>query len=274
MFNKFPKYPILFITFLLLQSSACAKEPQVAETAQTKPIVQKVETSTLSQVDQVNENISVDTIENSTDEKVSAHVKTEAIHLATVGATASTATNSLNAQVAQVTADTNEPSTSSVTVVDKKAEYKKIKSNSDYVAPKAVPELAELTPAAEMLNLAQYKGKVVYLDFWASWCTPCQQTFPWMKKMQEKYPDDLVIVAVNLDESKAKADQFLADKDVNFKIVYDQLWQAGRAYEIFGLPYSFVYNRSGELVGKHGGFAPGDEINLEAALNNLFALGE
>lgn len=153
-------------------------------------------------------------------------------------------------------------------------QFKKIKSNDNYESPKAVPVLEELSSVQEMLNLAQYKGKVVYLDFWASWCAPCQETFPWMQKMQEKYPDDLVIVAVNLDESKGNAERFLADKDVNFKIIYDQLWQAGREYEIFGLPYSFVYNREGELVGKHGGFAPGDEINLEAALNNLFATGE
>jgi len=135
-------------------------------------------------------------------------------------------------------------------------------------------ESEELSEAQVMLNLAQYKGKVVYLDFWASWCGPCKESFPWMYEMQEKYPDDLVVIAVNLDEVKSNAEQFLEAYDVNFRIVFDQDWKAGHEYEIFGLPFSFVYNRQGELVGKHGGFAPGDEINLEAALNNLFARGE
>ena len=147
------------------------------------------------------------------------------------------------------------------------------KSDSPIMNPTQLSE-GEMTPGQAMLDLSQYKGKVVYLDFWASWCVPCRETFPWMQEMQEKYPDDLVIVAVNLDEAKANADKFLAKYPANFRVIYDQLWQLGREYEIFGLPYSFVYNRNGELVGKHGGFAPGDEINLEAALNNLFATGK
>jgi len=147
-------------------------------------------------------------------------------------------------------------------------------SPAKYTSPPPVPVMEELSSAQELLNLAQYRGKVVYLDFWASWCGPCKQSFPWMQKMHNKYPDDLVILAVNLDAKMEDAEKFLAAHDVDFKIIFDPLWQAGREYGIYGLPYSFVYNRAGELVGKHGGFASGDNVNLEAALNNLFALGE
>src|SRR5215472_3824919 len=70
------------------------------------------------------------------------------------------------------------------------------------------------------LDLAQYKGKVVYLDFWASWCKPCRQSFPWMNAMEKKYSaDGLVIVAVDLDEQRADADKFLKQRPADFDIV-------------------------------------------------------
>jgi len=173
------------------------------------------------------------------------------------------------------------PSTTATTSVkeEAKSEWVKVESNESLGITKpsgnhAIPVADELDSAEEFLGLDKYKGKVVYLDFWASWCGPCRETFPFMNKMQEKYPDDLVVVAVNLDEDKANAEKFLEKYPANFEIVYDQLWQAGREYGIYGLPFSFIYNRQGELVGKHGGFKPGDEINLDAALKNLMDLGE
>lgn len=140
--------------------------------------------------------------------------------------------------------------------------------------PKEFPPVEELSPAQEMLNLDQYKGKVVYLDFWASWCVPCQQTFPWMDAMQKKYPDDIVFVAVNFGESPEDTQEFLKKFPADIKFVYDPLMQIASEYAIPGLPYSFIYGRNGELLGKHAGFSGGSEINLEAALQNLFASGE
>ena len=132
----------------------------------------------------------------------------------------------------------------------------------------------ELSPAQEMLNLDQYKGKVVYLDFWASWCVPCQQTFPWMDAMQKKYPDDIVFIAVNFGESPEDTHEFLKKFPADIKFIYDPLMQIASEYGIPGLPYSFIYGRNGELLGKHAGFSGGSEINLETALQNLFASGE
>jgi thiol-disulfide isomerase/thioredoxin len=138
----------------------------------------------------------------------------------------------------------------------------------------AASAIEELSPAQEMLNLAQYKGKVVYLDFWASWCVPCQQTFPWMDAMQKKYPDDIIFVAVNFGENPEDTQDFLKKFPADIKFVYDPLIQIASEYGIPGLPYSFIYGRNGELLGKHAGFSGGSEINLEAALQNLFASGE
>ena len=63
-------------------------------------------------------------------------------------------------------------------------------------------------------DLAQYENKVVYLDFWASWCGPCRKSFPWINAMQEKYKDKgLVVIGINLDADIEKAKQFLKKTD-------------------------------------------------------------
>jgi len=85
----------------------------------------------------------------------------------------------------------------------------------------------EKTAAQEMLNLDQYKGKVVYLDFWASWCEPCQQTFPWMDAMQKKYPDDIVFIAVNFGENPEDTQEFLKRFPADIKFVF-YLWSSRR----------------------------------------------
>ena len=177
-------------------------------------------------------------------------------------------------QVAVSSETLNASTTTEVTKTD--SEWVKL-SGPKEGAPtgtKKIPVLDELAPAEEFLNLDKYKGKVIYLDFWASWCIPCRDSFPFMQTIQEKYKDDLVVIAVNLDEEKENADKFLEKYPSDFEIVYDQFWQAGRAYGIYGLPFSFIYNRKGELVGKHGGFKDGDAINLDAALKVLIDLGE
>ncbi len=76
--------------------------------------------------------------------------------------------------------------------------------------------------ADEPLDLTQFRGKVVVIDFWASWCAPCRQSFPWLNEMQAKYRDrGLVIIGVNVDRERAEADRFLQQTPADFQIVYD-----------------------------------------------------
>ena len=78
------------------------------------------------------------------------------------------------------------------------------------------------TRAADpVVDLEEYRGKVVMLDFWASWCVPCRRSFPWMNEMQARYGDDgLVIIGVNLDNERREADAFLVEYPADFTIVY------------------------------------------------------
>jgi cytochrome c biogenesis protein CcmG, thiol:disulfide interchange protein DsbE len=110
------------------------------------------------------------------------------------------------------------------------------------------------TQAAE-IDFSQYKGKVVYLDFWASWCGPCRNSFPWMTAMQHQYaPQGLQVIAVNLDQEPELAKKFLAEFNVNFPIEYDAQGTLAEQFSVETMPTSFLLDRDGKARFKHKGF--------------------
>ncbi len=112
-----------------------------------------------------------------------------------------------------------------------------------------------------LFKIEQYQGKVVYLDFWASWCKPCRKSFPWMNQLQSQYSQDkLVIVAVNLDKDKSLAENFLVKNPANFKIIYDPNGQLAKYYRIKGMPSSIIFDKKGKAIKGHSGFF---EKNIE-----------
>ena len=133
--------------------------------------------------------------------------------------------------------------------------------------------IALSAPALGDTLLDGREGKVVVVDFWASWCVPCRRSFPWMNAMLTKYSDrGLVIVAVNLDKERADADAFLAETPADFDVVYDPEAKLAREYGVRGMPSSFVFGRNGELVATHLGFKTKKQDEYEALL--VEALGE
>ncbi len=99
-----------------------------------------------------------------------------------------------------------------------------------------------------------YKGKVVYIDFWASWCGPCKESFPWLNELQAKYKDKLVIVGINLDKEKAKADEFLSATPAKFQILFNPEGQLAKRYNVKGMPYSVILDKDGKVIHTHIGF--------------------
>ncbi len=120
------------------------------------------------------------------------------------------------------------------------------------------------------LDLAQLEGKVIYLDFWASWCDPCRESFPWMAEMKEKYGSEgLEVVAVNLDKEKELADQFLDTMNVNFVVAFDASGESAEKYKLRGMPGSYLIGREGNIQASHIGFNDKDKTKLEAAIKVL-----
>ena len=125
---------------------------------------------------------------------------------------------------------------------------------------------------APTLDLSQYKGKVVYLDFWASWCKPCRQSFPWMDAMQKQYGDrGLVVIAVNVDEDRRDADKFLKDFPTSAQVIYDTQGALATEYRLIGMPSSFLIGRDGSMVAKHQGFFEDSPAKFEAEIRQQLA---
>jgi cytochrome c biogenesis protein CcmG/thiol:disulfide interchange protein DsbE len=121
--------------------------------------------------------------------------------------------------------------------------------------------------AADAFSLDDYTGKVVVLDFWASWCVPCRRSFPWMNEMQEKYADEgLVVIAVNLDSQASDAEAFLQKYPAKFSIHYDHERQLARQYAVEAMPSSFLIGRDGTIIERHLGFKVAKTEEYEAAI--------
>lgn len=99
------------------------------------------------------------------------------------------------------------------------------------------------------------KGKVVWLDFWASWCGPCAASFPAMDRIYKKYKDrGLVVVGVSVDETTAAMNKFLAKHPVSFPIVRDASQKLVALANIETMPSSVLIDASGRIVALHSGF--------------------
>ncbi len=117
-----------------------------------------------------------------------------------------------------------------------------------------------------------FRGRVVYLDFWASWCAPCRQSFPWMQAMQDAYAQQgLTIIAVNLDVNRADAEKFLLQYKPQFSVSYDTRGEVAGRYRIAGMPTSVIIDRHGVTRFTHVGFRPVDRTEYENQLRALLA---
>ena len=114
--------------------------------------------------------------------------------------------------------------------------------------------------------LAAYSGKLVYVDFWASWCGPCAQSFPWLNQVQEKYGAALAVVGVNVDTDGKAADGFLAKHPARFDIVRDPDGRLAELYQIEGMPSSVLIGPDGRVLHQHSGFRTQQVAEYEAAI--------
>jgi peroxiredoxin len=121
-------------------------------------------------------------------------------------------------------------------------------------------------------HLQQYRGKVLYVDFWASWCGPCAQSFPFMERLdRELRARGLEILGVNLDEDPGDAREFLAEHPVNFRLVADVNGQCARSFGVRAMPSSYLVDRQGVIREVHLGFRPGEAAYLRSRVEQLLA---
>ena len=112
------------------------------------------------------------------------------------------------------------------------------------------PDFVLPTLSGESIRLSDFRGKVVLLNFWATWCVPCRTEMPAIEALYQRYKDRGVeVLAVSLDTlSTAGVEEFVKEVSVTFRIGMDPSWSTARAYNVVGLPTSYLIDRAGNVV--------------------------
>lgn len=125
----------------------------------------------------------------------------------------------------------------------------------------------------ESISLSDYKGKVVYLDFWASWCGPCRKSLPLLNELRLELKDKpFEVIAINLDEDIEDARQFLKEYPVTYPTLYDKDNATPRLYQLRGMPTSYLIDKNGIIQSTHQGFKPSHMPKIRQSVIDL--LGE
>lgn len=123
-----------------------------------------------------------------------------------------------------------------------------------------------------VVSLQQYRGKVVYLDFWASWCPPCRTAMPVIEELRKEFPaEDFQVVAINVDSNVGKAKKLIAKEKVGYPSASDPGGKLPKRFKVKTMPTSFLIDRNGVVRYVHEGFRRGDDKALRAEIRKLLA---
>ena len=134
----------------------------------------------------------------------------------------------------------------------------------------AAPQFSLASRAGSEVSLAQYKGQVVMINFWASWCGPCRQEMPLLESIYKKYNRmGFTMLGVNVEPDSNAANEWLKQTPVSFPILYDKDSKVSKLYDVAGMPSTVIIDRSGKLRMLHRGYKPGDENEYLDSIRTL-----
>jgi cytochrome c biogenesis protein CcmG, thiol:disulfide interchange protein DsbE len=134
------------------------------------------------------------------------------------------------------------------------------------------PEIGLSDRSGKPVRLADLKGRVVLVDFWASWCAPCREELPVLEGLYRKYRDKgFVVVGVGLDQDADKLTKFLRASPLTFPVVHDSAGTVADRYAPPKMPSSYLIDKKGIIRKVHAGFKAADKAVLERELGALLA---
>jgi cytochrome c biogenesis protein CcmG/thiol:disulfide interchange protein DsbE len=139
-------------------------------------------------------------------------------------------------------------------------------------SPATAPSFELPGVADSVVSLQSLRGKVVYVDFWASWCGPCRQSFPWMEKLHQKYAKKgLVIVAIDLDKTRQAAYDFLDEHPASFLVAFDPAGGTAEAFKVSAMPSSYLIGPTGTILTSQAGFTTEEAGRMEARIREALS---
>ena len=132
------------------------------------------------------------------------------------------------------------------------------------------PAFTLASRAGQDVSLTQYKGNVVMINFWASWCGPCRQEMPLLESIYKKYNKmGFTLIGVNVEPDSNAANEWLKATPVSFPILYDRDSKVSKLYDVAGMPSTVIIDRSGKLRVLHRGYKAGDENEYLDSIRTL-----
>ena len=131
-------------------------------------------------------------------------------------------------------------------------------------------QLAVRGDASKSVSLSQFRGQVVMLNFWASWCGPCRQEMPLLESIYKKYNRlGFTLIGVNVEPDSNAANEWLKQTPVSFPILYDKDSKVSKMYDVAGMPSTVIIDRAGKVRVLHRGYKPGDENEYLDSIRTL-----
>ena len=132
--------------------------------------------------------------------------------------------------------------------------------------------LLENDKAGRIVDINHYRGKLVYMDFWASWCGPCRKSLPVLNEIRADYADrGFEVVAINVDQNLTDALRFLDKYPVDYPVLLDPEGRMPKAYHVKAMPTAFLIDERGKILHKHIGFEKKDRKKIEGLIRQHLA---
>jgi peroxiredoxin len=137
-------------------------------------------------------------------------------------------------------------------------------------AHRAAPDFTLKSQKGDNLKLSELRGKVILINFWASWCGPCRQEMPVLDQLYQHYrPLDFTVLGVNVEQDSDNARSLLKDVAVSFPILFDNENKVSKLYNVKGMPSTVLVDRDGNIRYMHIGYQPGTENEYQTQIRAL-----